>query len=123
MGNLTSKGEHKVKVGNHPHTNAEWKPAIVRRREYECSWNKETSNIKEFCRFRWLYQNLRQTTNQKSKTDTNIKKNKQSKHNTKDSHQIKRIKKGKEEKKTTTTKTNPKQLTKWKWEHTEIKIP
>ena len=30
MGKLTSKGKHKVKVGNHPHTNMISKPAIVR---------------------------------------------------------------------------------------------
>ena len=28
---LTSKGKHAVKVGNHPHTNMIWKPAVVRK--------------------------------------------------------------------------------------------
>ena len=31
MRKLTSKDKHKVKVGNHPHTNIVSKPAIVRR--------------------------------------------------------------------------------------------
>ena len=53
------------------------------------------------------------TTNQKSTIDTHTKKKKESKHNTKVSHQITREenKRGSEEK--IPTKTNPKQLTKW----------
>ena len=35
MEKLTSKGKHKVKVGNHPHTNMISKPAVVRRAEYK----------------------------------------------------------------------------------------
>jgi len=35
MGKLTIKGKHRVKVGNHPHTNMTLKPAIMRG-EYEC---------------------------------------------------------------------------------------
>ena len=51
------------------------------------------------------------TTNQKSTIDMHIKKKKQSKHNTKDSHQIIREanKRGREEKRP--AKTNPKLLT------------
>ena len=53
------------------------------------------------------------TTDQKSPIDRHTKKKKESKHNTKVSHQITRVenKRGKEEKRP--TKTNPKQLTKW----------
>ena len=51
------------------------------------------------------------TANQKPTIDTHTKKKKQSKHNTKDSHQITREKKRKGKKRP--TKTNPKQLTKW----------
>ena len=53
------------------------------------------------------------TANRKSTTDTYTKKKKESKHNTKVSHQITREenKRGREEKRP--TKTNPKQLTKW----------
>ena len=36
MGKLTSKGNHTVKAGNHPHTSMTSKPAIVRRGEYKC---------------------------------------------------------------------------------------
>ena len=48
--------------------------------------------------------------NQKSTVDTHTQKKKESKHNTKNSHQI--TKEG------LRTKTNPKQLTKWQCEHT-----
>ena len=53
------------------------------------------------------------TTSQKSTIDTHTKKKKESKHNTKYSHQITRgeNKRGREEART--TKTIPKQLTKW----------
>ena len=53
------------------------------------------------------------TTNQKSTIDTHTKKKKQTKHSTKDRHQIIREenKKGREEK--TPSKTKPNQLTKW----------
>ena len=52
------------------------------------------------------------TVNQKLTVDTHIKKKKQSKHNTEDSHQITREEneRGREEKRP--TKTNPRQLTK-----------
>ena len=55
------------------------------------------------------------TANQKSIMDTHTKKKKESKHNTKDSHQITREenKRGKGKKKDL-QKTNPKQLTKWR---------
>ena len=48
------------------------------------------------------------TANQKSTIDTHTKKKNPSKHNTRDSHQIKRVR---EEKRP--TKSRPKQLTKW----------
>ena len=53
------------------------------------------------------------TTNQKSVVDKHTKKRKEFKHNTKDSHQIRRegSKRRKEQK--STIKTTPKQLTKW----------
>ena len=53
------------------------------------------------------------TTNQKSTIDTYTKEKKESKHNTKYSHQIARVenKRGRGEAKT--TKTIPNQLTKW----------
>ena len=61
--------------------------------------------------YRLLYQNLMGTANQKSMIDTHTKKKKQSKHNTKDRHQITREenKRGREEKRP----PSPKQLTKW----------
>ena len=57
--------------------------------------------------------NLMVTTEQKSTIDTHTKEKKESKHNTKISHQITREenKRGREEKRP--RKTNPKQLTKW----------
>ena len=63
--------------------------------------------------YRLLYQNLMVTANQKPTIDTHTKKEKESKHNTKVSHQITREenKRGREEKRP--TKINPKQLTKW----------
>ena len=62
--------------------------------------------------YRLLYQNLMVTSNQKSATDIHTKKKKESKHNTKDSHQItleenKRRKTGRKG----PTKTNPKSKT------------
>ena len=36
MGKLTSKGKHKIKVGNNAKTNMISKPAIVRRGEHKC---------------------------------------------------------------------------------------
>ena len=59
-----------------------------------------------------IYQNIMGTTNQKTTINTFIKKKKQFKCNTKDSHQITREenKRGREEK---SRITNPKQLRKW----------
>ena len=57
-----------------------------------------------------LYKNLMVTTNQKSITDIHKKKKKESKHKTKDSHQITRGENKRRGKRP--TKTNPKQLTK-----------
>ena len=36
MGKFSSKGKHKVKVGNQPHTNMMPKQEIVRRGKYKC---------------------------------------------------------------------------------------
>ena len=54
--------------------------------------------------YRLLYQNIMVTTNQKSTIDTHTNKKKQSKHNTKDSHQATREQK-KGRKKTNKTKS------------------
>ena len=51
-------------------------------------------------RERLLYQIIMVTANQKSAIDIHTKKKKQSKHNTKNSHQITREERGREEKKT-----------------------
>ena len=63
--------------------------------------------------YRFLYKNLKETTNPKFIIDIHTKKKKESKHNTKVSHQItgeeKKI--GREEKRL--TKTNPNQIRKW----------
>ena len=79
MEKLTSTGKHKVKAGNHPHTNMISKPATMRRGEYKCrKWELHlklrdqqlttTSYI-----YRVQYQNHRQATNQKSTIDTHTK--------------------------------------------------
>ena len=52
------------------------------------------------CIKRLLYQNLTETTNQKSTVDTHTQKKNKSKHNSKDSHQITREQKRKGGKKT-----------------------
>ena len=53
------------------------------------------------------------TTNQKSTIDTHTKKKKQSKHITKDRHQITREENKRRRDEKRPSKTNPKQLTKW----------
>ena len=53
------------------------------------------------------------TKNQKSIIDTHTTKEKESKHNTKFSHQITRKQKGKKLEEKKPPETNPKQLTKW----------
>ena len=93
-------------------------PAIVRRGckcrilEMHLKWSdQQLKTIMDTCRL--LYWNFMATTNQKSTIDTHTQKEKESKHNTKYSHQITRgqNKKGREEARI--TKTIPKQLTKW----------
>ena len=119
VGKLTGKGKHTVKVENHPHTNMISKPAIVRKEEYKCRILEIHLKLRDqqfsiiLYIYRLLYQNLMGTANKKS----NINKKKESKHNTKYSHQITREenKRGREEK--TCTKANPKQLNKWQKEH------
>ena len=86
----------KLKVGKTPHTNMISKPAIVRRGQYKCRILEMPLKLREqqleiilyICRL--LYQNFMGTAHQKSTTDTNTKKKKQSKHNTRNSHQIPR---------------------------------
>ena len=58
------------------------------------------------------------TTNQKSILDIHTEKKKESKHSTKDSHQITRGDSKRRKEKNRPTKTNPKQFTKWQKEHT-----
>ena len=118
MGKLIGKGKHTVKVGNYPHTNMISKPGIARR-EHKCRRLEMHLKLKDqqlktiLFIYRMLYQNLMITTNQKSTIDTHTKKKKESKHNTKISHQLTREenKRVREEKRP--TKTNPKQLMKW----------
>ena len=95
-----------VKVGNHSHTNMISKPAIVRIGEHK--WRPLKIHLKLRDQqlktilfiYRLLYQNLIVTANQKSTIDAHIKRKKESKHNTKVSHQITREenKRGREEK-------------------------
>ena len=40
MGKLTSKGKHRVNVGNHPHTNIISIPAIMRRAQMQAIGNE-----------------------------------------------------------------------------------
>ena len=63
--------------------------------------------------YRLLYQNFRETANQKSTIDTQTNKKNQLKYNTKDSHQTRRGENKKRRKEKTATKTNPKQSIKW----------
>ena len=61
------------------------------------------------------------TANQKTTIDTNTKKKKQPKHNTKDSHKITREEneRGREEKRP--TKINPEQLRRWQYNYLKYK--
>ena len=105
MGKLTGNGKHTVKVGNHPHTNIS-KQVIMRRGEYKCRtlemhWKLRDEKFGTILyMYRLLYKNLMGTTNKKFAMDTHTKNKKQSKHNTKDRHQITREnnKRGREEK-------------------------
>ena len=82
MGKLISKGKHKVKVGNHLHTNMISKPAIVGRGEHKCRilemhWKLSDQQLKTILYiYKPLYQNLMGTINQKSTIDTHTKKEK-----------------------------------------------
>ena len=77
MGNLTSKGKHTVKEGNHPHTNMISKPATIRRGEYKCRKRglhlKFRDQQRETILYRLLYQNHMGTSNQKTTVDTHTK--------------------------------------------------
>ena len=91
------------------------KPEIVRRGEHKCRILEMHLKLKDqqiktlFFVYILLYQNLTVTANQKSTIDRHTKMKKESKHNTKVSHQImiEENKKGREE--NTPTKTNAKQ--------------
>ena len=90
---LTGKGKHKIKVGNHLHTNMVSKPATVRR-EHKCRIREMHLKLKDqqlktiLFIYRLLYQNLTVITNCNSTIDTHTKKKKDSKHNTEVSHEI-----------------------------------
>ena len=52
MGKLTGKGKHRVKVGNHPHTNMISKPPTVRKvpmQDISNAFEIETSNLRQSC--------------------------------------------------------------------------
>ena len=91
------------------------KLANVRRGEHKCMILEMHLKFKDqqlktiLFIYSLLYQNLMVTANRKSTIDTHTKKKKESKHNTKVSHQItiEENKRGREEK--TPAKTNPKQ--------------
>ena len=84
MRKIISKGNHKVKVGNHLHTNMTSKPAIVRRGEYKCMilemhWKLKDRQLKTIlCVCGGIYilldQNLMVTANQKFTMDTHTQK-------------------------------------------------
>ena len=63
--------QHRVKVGNHPHTNVIAKPAVVQRAEHKCRilemhWELKDQRLKTILFiYRLLYQNLVVNTNQK----------------------------------------------------------
>ena len=92
MGKLISKGKHSVKVGNHPHKNRISNPAFVRRGEYTCRISEMHQKLRD------QQHNLVYIQTAISKPHGNCKakiynrytqqKKKESKHNTKDSHQI-----------------------------------
>ena len=96
MEKLTSKGKYKVNVENQPNTNIISKQAIVRRGEHQCRILEVHLKLKDlqlktiFFIYRLLYKNLMVTATQKSTVATHTKKKKESKHNTKVSHQIAR---------------------------------
>ena len=97
MKRLTRKGKHIVKVGNRQHTNVISKPAIMRRGDkymiLEMLLKVKGQQLKSiFFIYRLIYQNLMVTKNQKSIIDTHTTKKKESKHNTKVSHQVMRAK-------------------------------
>ena len=89
----------------------------MRGREYKCRVVKMHLKLRDqqlktiMHLYRWLYKNLMLTTNQKPVIDIRTKKKKESRYNTKDSHQIMREENKIRRKRTTIT--NPKQLRKW----------
>ena len=123
MTRLTSKGMYTVKIQNHPCTIIPSKSEIMRKGGYKCGTPEMNLQLREqqlktiSYTYRLLQQNFRIPANQKSTMNTQTKKN-QLKYNTKDSHQTRRgeNKRRREEKRA--TKTNPKQLIKWQYEHT-----
>ena len=64
MKSLISKGVDIVKVGNHPHTSMLPKPEIMRREGHKCRileihLQLRDQQLKQYCIYRLLYQNLR----------------------------------------------------------------
>ena len=55
MGKLTGKGNHKVKAGNHPHTNMISKPAIMRRGEIWGTKKYAGYRCRIECKWRTVY--------------------------------------------------------------------
>ena len=102
------------------------KSEIMRRGGYKCRTLEMHLQLRDqqlttiSYTYRLLYQNFRITANQKSTIDTQTSKKHQLKYNTKESHQTTRgeNKRRVSEIKKTPIKTNPKQLIKWKHEHT-----
>ena len=115
MKKSTNKGKYTIKVGHHLHK-YDMKSAIMRRGEYKCRILQMYLKLKEqqlqtiLFTYRLLYQNLMVTKNEKYTTDTHIHtKKKESKHNTKVSHQITREENKRRLGAKRPAKTNPKQ--------------
>ena len=89
MGKLTSKGKHKVIVGNHPHTDMISELATMRSGEYKGrKWElhlklKDQQLKTTLYTYGLLYQNIMGTANEKTAIDTHTKKKRQPKHNNK----------------------------------------
>ena len=95
MGKITRKGKHKVNVGNHSHTNLISKPVIVIKEStnagyWKCIEIKRTTLNSSFIHKTALAKIHENHKPKKSTADTHTKKKKDSKHNTKYSHQITR---------------------------------
>ena len=95
------------------------KSEIVRRGGYKCRTLEMHLQLREqqlktiLYIYRYLYQNFRITTKQKSTIDTQTNKKNQLKYNTKDSLQTRRGENKRSRKEKRATKTNRKQIIKW----------